>query len=172
MKTETNNTYQFENLSTASRVTRVVIAAAFIGSVIMASGPIGGLAVLPLLSIYLVFTAMISWDPVSALFSHEQRGAVRLSTSLRAGYGILGSTLIGIAMTSAAPLGLVAILPLAAIYPAFGAITGIDPLDALINAGNIQDEETVEETAVKGSLHLFASPQKEVDALHHHDQAA
>ena len=78
MKTKTNNTYQFENLSTASRVTRVVIAAAFIGSVIMASGPIGGLAVLPLLSVYLVFTAMMSWDPVSALFSY---GRNKVSTT-------------------------------------------------------------------------------------------
>ena len=70
MTTESNNTYQFENLSNASRVTRVVIAAAFIGSVIMVSGPIGGLAILPLLSVYLVFTATISWDPISALFSY------------------------------------------------------------------------------------------------------
>jgi len=75
MKTQTNNTYQFENLSTASRVTRIVIAAAFIGSVMMASGPIGGLAILPLLSVYLVVTAMLSWDPISALFSHKQKEA-------------------------------------------------------------------------------------------------
>ena len=75
MKTESNKQYQFENLSTASRVSRIVIAAAFIGSVMVASGPIGGLAILPLLSVYLVVTAMLSWDPVSALFSHKQKEA-------------------------------------------------------------------------------------------------
>ena len=75
MTTQTNTTNQFENLSTASRVTRIAIAAAFIGAVMMASGPIGGLAILPLLSIYLVVTAMVSWDPISTLFSHKQKEA-------------------------------------------------------------------------------------------------
>ncbi len=78
MTTQTNTTNQFENLSNASRVTRVVIAAAFIGAVMMTSGPIGGLAILPLLSVYLMFTAMLSWDPISALFSHKQKEAVSL----------------------------------------------------------------------------------------------
>ena len=75
MTTQTNTTNQFENLSTASRITRIAIAAAFIGSAMMVSGPIGGLAILPLLSIYLLVTAMVSWDPISALFSHKQKEA-------------------------------------------------------------------------------------------------
>jgi hypothetical protein len=46
------------------------------------TGPIGGLAILPLLSIYLLMTAIISWDPISALFSHKQKEVSSLNDTV------------------------------------------------------------------------------------------
>lgn len=81
MATQTNNTDQFNSLSTASRVARVAVATTFIGVVMTTSGPIGGLAILPLLSVYLVATAIASWDPVNALFSYGRNRAGSLNVT-------------------------------------------------------------------------------------------
>lgn len=148
MNTETHEQYRFENLSLGSRTARFILATIFIAITLSASGAIGVLVALPLASVYLVATGLTGWGPVKELFHHQQQGAKKLSPLLRTGYAVLATVLIGSVMaTAVAPLGWLSILPLLAVYPAFGAITGVDLFDAWNNNGLLQDDEAHEKQA-------------------------
>lgn len=132
-----------ENISMISRIVRASLGALLIGFTMTTSAtPLGVLTLLPLFSIYLVFTAITGWDALRALFHHEQPGSVQFNRLVR-----LGSALVSGAMIATVFLGYVSVLPLVAIYPMFIAITGHDPLDVLYNQGNVQEDVQHDEFA-------------------------
>ena len=62
------------NLSTTSRVFRVVAGSVLIGITMSASGQLGFLALLPLLSIYPIATGIVGEDPLDVLFASWKGG--------------------------------------------------------------------------------------------------
>src|SRR3569623_1947755 len=85
MNTLTNNTTAFgnmQNVGTCGRVTRTLLSVIAIEAVLLAplSAPL--LATLAVVSIYLAFTSLIGWDPVSALVTNRDLPSL-LSISLR-----------------------------------------------------------------------------------------
>ena len=174
MNTATN-THQFEILNDTSRAIRLTLAAVFIGITLSVTGTMGIFVVIPLYAIYLFATGLTGWAPVKELFHHQRPGAKKLSTGLRVSYATLGTALISsIFLTTVAPLGWMVTLPLLAVYPFFGAITGFDALDVLNNTGKTQDDETKEENLA--DVHYFTDDLMEkiaqYRAAHHHDRAA
>jgi len=131
-----------ENLPQASRVIRGVVGAGLIAFVMTTpDAPLGWYALLPLLAVYPIFTAIIGWDPVKAFFQHPAvacRG-LQLPKPARVVLGVTGILLIGSVYVAAffgSALGLLAILPIIGIYPVAAAITGMDPITALYNMDN------------------------------------
>ena len=71
---------------------------------------------------------------------NTQKAAINLSKSSRAARLVIGVALIvGVMTTSLAPLGLLAVLPLLAIYPVFTGMTGWDPLREFCKSERITD---------------------------------
>lgn len=131
-----------ENLPTASRVIRGVIGAGLIAFVLTTpEAPLGWYALLPLLAVYPMFTAIIGWDPIKAFFQRPAVARLGLQLPMPARYvlGATGIALIGSVYVAAlldSTLGLLAILPIVGIYPVFAAMTGLDPITALYNLDN------------------------------------
>jgi hypothetical protein len=67
-------------------------------------------------------------------------------------------------------------MPLVAIYPIFGAIAGLDLLDAAFNAGKIQDKDIVINTTAGihqlTDLQHYYSTHRQNENLYNHNQAA
>jgi len=128
-----------ENLDKQSRAVRALIGAGLIVFVMTTpEAPLGWYAILPLLAVYPIFSAITGWDPVKAFFRHSSisRKALNFSRTLRVISGVLGASLIGsvyVASYLDISLGLWAILPILGIYPMFAAIAGMDPITALCN---------------------------------------
>lgn len=58
-----------ENLDRSSRVLRAVVGSALITCTMMATTtPLGWVALLPLIAIYPIFTAITAWDPIKTFF--------------------------------------------------------------------------------------------------------
>lgn len=60
------NTERIENLSKGERVLRLGVGMGLATSVLAASGPLGWMAILPLVGIYPALTAFTGFDPVVA----------------------------------------------------------------------------------------------------------
>ena len=160
------NSERVENLGQTSRVLRALTGAALIG-VTMQSGaaPLGWLAVLPLLAIYPMFTAISGWSPLKALFGQSYQGREysngQLSTATRVILAATGVVAIGSVYTVSGPVGNLIILPLLGIYPVFTAILGEEPVTALISQNVSQTQDAAEEH--------FESESEEHDGHHHHE---
>ena len=130
-----SNSECFENLSRSSRLTRVLFGTVLIGFTMQtAVSPLGWLAVLPLLAIFPVFTALVGWCPLKAIVARLKNNTVedvRLSGYTRVLLGAFGVTAIGSVYLASGPLGAAALLPLIGIYPVFMAIIGEEPVSAL-----------------------------------------
>lgn len=131
-----------ENLRNVSRAIRGVIGVGLITFVMTTpAAPLGWYALLPLLAVYPIFTAIIGWDPAKAFFQNPavaSRG-LQLSKPARLVLGVTGVSLIGSVYVAAffgGSLGLLAILPIMGIYPIANAITGVDLITALYNMDN------------------------------------
>ncbi|WP_455212529.1 YgaP family membrane protein [Kaarinaea lacus] len=128
-----------ENLDKNSRLFRLLLGAGLIAFVMTTpEAPLGWYAVLPLLAIVPIFSALTGWDPIRAFFTHKTtRGwALSFSKPVRVASGVLGIALIGsvyAASFAGISLGLLAILPILGIYPVSAAIAGMDPITALYN---------------------------------------
>jgi hypothetical protein len=128
-----------ENLDKYSRAMRALIGAGLVAYVMITpQAPLGWYAVLPLLAVYPLFTAITAWDPIKALFRHSSfsRRALHFSRSVRFVVGAVGVALIGSVYVAAylgVSLGAWAVLPILGIYPMFAAIAGMDPITALYN---------------------------------------
>ena len=57
-----------------------------------------------------------------------------LSITARVTRAVTSAALIGLTMAQTTPLGWLSVLPLLAVYPAFGAITGVSPTRHLARA--------------------------------------
>jgi hypothetical protein len=135
----TNSQTGVENLDKYSRVVRLAIGVGLIAFVMTTpQAPLGWYAVLPLLAVFPIFTAIIGWDPLKAFFQHPavSRRALNFSQPVRWIFGALGVALIGsvyVASYLDISLGLLVVLPIVGIYPVFAAIAGMDPVTALYN---------------------------------------
>jgi hypothetical protein len=131
-----------ENLSNVSRAIRGSIGVGLIAFVMTTlAAPLGWYALLPLLAVYPIFTAIVGWDPAKAFFQNTAvaRRGLRLSKPVRLVLGATGASLIGSVYVAAffgGSLGLLALLPLIGIYPIAAAITGVDLITALYNMDN------------------------------------
>ncbi len=75
----------YNNISISDRVFRMAVCYGLIFFVVSGSGPIGALAYLPLISIYLGITSLIGWDPLSAVVSKVERKSDRQTRNTRGG---------------------------------------------------------------------------------------
>ncbi|WP_455212527.1 YgaP family membrane protein [Kaarinaea lacus] len=143
-----------ENLDKHSRVARGLLGAGLIAFVMTTpEAPLGWYAILPLIAILPIFSAITGWDPVKAFFRHSRinRWALHFSRPLRLLVGAVGVAMIGsvyVASYMGASLGLLTILPILGIYPVFAAIAGMDPITALYNLDRdwVESEEVGQET--------------------------
>lgn len=135
-----------ENLTTGSRVLRTVAGTALIVFTMSSSvTPLGWLAVLPLIAIYPMFTAITGWSPLRALFNVEtQENESQFSPLARVTLAGVGAAAIGSVYVVSGPLGGVALLPLLGIYPVFMAIIGCEPVSALTHSVSETSEAATE----------------------------
>ena len=154
MKTSYITNSNVENLPKISRVIRGMFGAGLIAFVLTTpAAPLGWYAILPLLAIYPIFTAITGWDPIKAFFQHPwiTHRALQFSNPVRYAVGAIGVALIGsvyVASYFGTSLGLLAILPILGIYPVFAAIAGMDPITALYNMDNTSVESKETKTEV------------------------
>jgi len=161
------------NISQTSRVIRFGIGAAMILSVMDPSlGVLGNMAYLPLIAIYFIYCALTGWDPVRAVFTHKDEGAINLSKPARIVLLSSGTLMIAsVFMVGVNPIGLFALLPLVGIYPITAAIIGSDPIDVIYNNGRVQTGTETRETSAQVQT-LFDGQTDIQSSQHHHDIAA
>lgn len=137
----TENTYEsydtHGNLTTCQRQSRAVAAIIMlVYPMITAASPLGLVALLPLIAIYPMFTAIVGWDPIRYVLANANEEQGVSQTVARTGLVIVGTGLIGATMvTSVYPLGGLAVLALLGILPIFVAIFGENPVSALFESG-------------------------------------
>jgi hypothetical protein len=166
-----------ENLDKHSRALRLLIGAGLIAFVMTTpQAPLGWYAVLPLLAIFPIFTAIIGWDPLKALFLHSgfSRRALNFSRPVRWVVGATGVALIGSVYVAAylgVSLGLLMVLPIVGIYPLFAAIAGMDPVTALYNLDRewiaTQDTDDARQAAAFDVIHGSKISTAEQEHKHH-----
>jgi hypothetical protein len=106
-----------------------------------ATTPLGFVALLPLIAIYPMFTAVVGWDPVRYVLAitDEHNGVSQVVA--RTGLVIIGTGLIGSTMlTSVNPLGGLSVLALLGILPIFVAIFGENPIKALFESSRVSSQ--------------------------------
>ena len=115
-------------LSTTSRVFRIVAGSILIGITMNATGHLGFLALLPLLAIYPIATGIVGEDPLDSLFASWKGGfeGESFSPSSRVALIGLGGVAIGVMMFSPENVGLRASLALASVYPIMAGLFGED----------------------------------------------
>lgn len=123
----TNPQFSLEDLrlSLTSRVSRLAIGALLLAIPMTQNGVLGELAVLPLLAIYPLLTAILGFGLVEVLLVNRRRDKPQtwLVKAARACLVILGSSLIAFVMVSeVAPVW----LALLAIFPILMAVVGSD----------------------------------------------
>ena len=128
-----------ENMSSSSRLTRILFGATLIGFTMHTSvSPLGWFAVLPLLAVYPIFTAITGWSPVKALVEKMKLRTVedtQLSFPVRVLLGAIGIAAIASVYVTSGPLGSLVLLPLLGVYPLFMAILGEEPVSAIFARG-------------------------------------
>ena len=144
METTINKT----ELNTASRVRRVAIGSIFIGIVMNTSGPLGYLAVLPLLAVYPILTGLFGEDPVDSLLANWQGGfeGECFRPSSRIALLALGGTAIGAVMISPENVGIRAALALVSVYPIMAGLFGEDLLSTALGFGKEKQQVQAPET--------------------------
>jgi len=106
-----------------------------------AATPLGFIALLPLIAIYPMFTAVVGWDPVRYVLAIAEEHNGTSQTVARTGLVIIGTGLIGSAMlTSVNPLGGLSVLALLGILPIFVAIFGENPVKALFESSRASQQ--------------------------------
>lgn len=132
-----DSTMKTTELSTASRVRRIVTGGAFIAIAMSASGPLGYLTLLPLLAIYPILTGLFGEDPLDGLLANWQGGfegrCFRPST--RVALLVVGVAAIGVMMVSPEHVGVRALLAFAAVYPVMAGLFGEDLISLAFGIG-------------------------------------
>jgi len=139
------------DLTTSQRVARAGAALVMLlYPMTTAASPLGLIALLPLIAIYPMFSAVVGWDPVRYVLSDNDNWGIS-QTLARAGLVVIGTGLIGATMLATVnPLGGLAILALVGILPVFIAIFGENPVAALMQSsrGHSQNEQNVDQGQV------------------------
>ena len=150
-----------ENLDASSRGVRVLVGAGLIIYTMTSPAyPLAWLALLPLLAVYPIFSAITAWDPVKAFFQSDFmcRHALNCSKTTRVIVAAIGVALISsvyVASYSEVAMGPFAVLSLLAVYPILAAILGMDPISALYNIERNVAENTTE--SARDKVHSFDS---------------
>ncbi|MBE9515770.1 MAG: hypothetical protein IME93_02210 [Proteobacteria bacterium] len=147
-------------LNTASRVRRIAVGSIFIGIVMSAPGPLGYLAVLPLLAIYPILTGLFGEDPVDGLLANWQGGfeGECFRPSSRIALIALGGMAIGAVMISPENVGIRATLALASVYPIMAGLFGEDLLSVALGFG--KERQQVQAPAIERSVKVVRVTQK------------
>lgn len=129
------------DLTASQRVARTAAALVmFLYPMTTAASPLGIIALLPLIAIYPMFSAVVGWDPVRYVLSDKERGISQ--TVARAGLVVIGTGLIGATMlASVNPIGGLSLLALLGILPIFVAILGENPVTALVESSRSHQDE-------------------------------
>ncbi len=144
-------TFKKTELNTAARVRRVAIGSIFIGIVMNMTGPLGYLAVLPLLAIYPILTGLFGEDPIDGLLANWQGGfeGECFRPSSRVALLALGGTAIGAVMLSPESVGIRAALALVAVYPIMAGLFGEDLLATALGFGKKKQQDRIAESSVE-----------------------
>jgi len=126
--------------------------------------PLGWVALLPLIAIYPMFSAIVGWDPVRFILSasDEMLGVNR--TVARVGLTVIGTGLISATMlVDTNPLGGLVILALLAVLPILAAIFGENPVAALVEScrhakGELQNIDQRQVTLKAGTVEYLLNP--------------
>ena len=122
------------DITTRTRLVRAITALAMVGYPMVSGGaPIGIFALLPLIAIYPMYTAVVGWDPVKFLMevAEPQGRSAQLQWAARFVLVMTGIAMIGATLTISGEVGWYGLLALFAIVPVFIAIMGENPVDAL-----------------------------------------
>lgn len=154
-------------LSTSSRVVRLVVGSIFIGIVMSSSGQLGYLAVLPLIAIYPILTGIIGEDPLDYLLADWVGGfeGECYSPSNRIALVGLGGVAISGMMLSPESVGIRALLALVSVYPIMAGLFGEDLVSITLGLGGKQ--ERMEESRQKQPVRLVHST-KTAGLTHHY----
>jgi len=166
------------DLTNTQRYARAAAALIMLGyPMVTAAAPLGIVAILPLLAIYPMFTAVVGWDPVRYVLNDSRQTLGVNQTVARTGLVVVGTGLIAATMlTTVNPIGGIAILALLGILPIFVAIFGENPFSALAQScrnyeyGN--DEENLVnpvQTQVSENLRVVEYTPKESAKTVKHD---
>lgn len=138
-------------LSTASRVRRIITGSVFIGIAMSATGPLGYLTLLPLLAVYPLLTGMIGEDPIDGLLANWEGGfeGECFRPSSRVALLVLGAGAIGALMLSPENVGIRALLAIAAIYPIMAGLFGEDLISLAFGFGRKTETAQAVERPVK-----------------------
>lgn len=158
MKTATD----FTNISPTQRVARVLLGTAMIGAAMIAPvESFGYLALLPLLAILPITTAIIGFCP--AYFATSRRGVVNpeaeLSITAQIELGVIGTALIGILyVVPYETMGGFTVFALVGLAPLLIALMGTDPIVALQNRrAGVRYSPLAETDAVTAEVRSFAA---------------
>ena len=141
------------------------------------ASPLGLVALLPLIAIYPMFSAVVGWDPVRYVLTGNKYLGIS-QTVARAGLVIIGTGLIGATMFSTVnPLGGLIVLALLGIVPVFVAIFGENPVTALIESNRFYQDsgQNIDQRQVKDKARVVEytrkdsskSPQQDHLPTHH-----
>ncbi len=160
----TQNFDSHGNLTPSQRYARAAAALVMlIYPMITVASPLGLIALLPLIAIYPMFSAVVGWDPVRYVLSGDKDLGIS-QTVARAGLVIVGTGLIGATMFATVnPLGGLIILALLGIAPIFVAIFGENPVIALIESNRIYRDigQDIDQRQVKDKAPVIEYPRKD-----------
>jgi hypothetical protein len=153
MEHKTDLIYTEGNITLLNRLIRAAVALAMLGSAMYSpANPLDIVALLPLIAIYPMFTAVVGWDPVQFIINTAQSQGRRARVRLAARILLAGisAAMISATLMVSGELGWYSLLALAAIVPMFLAILGEDPIEALCESSEHwrQVDETQREQPV------------------------
>ena len=145
----------FQNMGDGDRVIRVLAGALLIGFTMgVAVETLGWLAILPLIAIPLIMTAILNWDPLYGLFniSTEKKNHMttlgfmasnvgRVDMVIRYVVGI--GLLVGTLTLAPTPIGAYAAVPLIAALLVLSGIVGWDPIYAMFKLNTLEQVENL-----------------------------
>lgn len=144
MVTVSGKVFPEGDITLRTRMLRAVVALIMVAYPALGDGAtMGVFALLPLIAIYPMYTAVVGWDPVKYFMDvAEPLGrAVQLQWAARLVLAIIGSVMIGATLTVHGELGWFGLLALLAIGPVFIAIIGENPLHALRESNAAYNEQ-------------------------------
>jgi hypothetical protein len=114
-----------ERLTVIERAARVAVGVGLLSTAAFAQGPLGWVAILPLLAVYPMLTGVIGYEPLRAFL--ERDSVAYRTAQLTAGAAMVGSVFVT-SQFAAVPMELFAIVPLIGVYYVLAGILGRAPL--------------------------------------------